>query len=209
MLQLVNFRKRYGSREILHIDNASFQPGIYWLQGANGSGKSTLLKSIAGLVWFDGNIIINHTLSLKERPVAYRQLVNFCEAEPTFPDFLTGYELINLFSDAKKASNAQRDLLIDGMKIDSYLSQVISTYSSGMLKKLSLVLAFLGTPSLILLDEPLNTLDSDSVRIFYSWVSALNKNSSTSFFLTSHHALDSTALPNAQNILVQSKHLSL
>lgn len=102
-------------------------------------------------------MMLNQTVSIKEQPVAFRRQVNFCEAEPTFPEFLTGYELINLFASAQKATTTQKDMLIESMKINQFLGKVVATNSSGMLKRLPLVLAFLGTSSIVLLDEPLNT----------------------------------------------------
>ena len=101
MLQLTNFSKTYQGRAVLRIDSFTFSPGTYWIQGANGSGKSTLLKAIAGVTPFEGDILLAGQLSVKQQAVAYRRRVNFAEAEPVFPAFLTGRELIHLFRTAK------------------------------------------------------------------------------------------------------------
>jgi len=101
MLQLTNFSKTYQGRAVLRVESFAFAPGTYWVQGANGSGKSTLLKAIAGITPFAGDIVLAGHLSVKKQAVAYRRLVNFAEAEPLFPAFLTGRELIHLFRTAK------------------------------------------------------------------------------------------------------------
>src|ERR1700744_3718215 len=154
MLHFVKFQKFYGNFPALTIDELTITPGIYWIKGVNGSGKSTLLKSIAGMLAFNGDVLLNGAISIKKQPVAYRKLVNFAEAEPLFPEFLTGMEMIKLFASAKEAPAGQEEQFIGSMRMQNYIDRPIGTYSSGMLKKLSLVLAFLGKPKLILLDEP-------------------------------------------------------
>ena len=207
MLHFVEFNKFYGSFPALKIDDLGINPGIYWIKGVNGSGKSTLLKSIAGILAFNGDILLDATISIKKQPVAYRKLVNFAEAEPLFPEFLTGMEMIKLFASAKDAPAGQEQQFIESMKMQSYVDRPIGTYSSGMLKKLSLVLAFLGSPKLILLDEPLITIDTESLKILYSWISEQHNKNGVSFMLSSHQALDPTELPEAQELLVENQTL--
>ncbi|MBC7923448.1 MAG: ABC transporter ATP-binding protein [Ferruginibacter sp.] len=207
MLHFVDFRKSYGSYVALNIDDLVIDPGIYWVKGINGSGKSTLLKTIAGLLFFEGDILLNNRLSLKTHAVSYRRLVNFAEAEPVFPEFLTGQEMIRLFASAKDAPAGQEAYFIESMKMQSYVHHPVGTYSSGMLKKLSLVLAFMGNPVLILLDEPLITLDTESLKILYTWIAEKSQREGTSFLLSSHQALAYDALPTAKEVLVEQQTL--
>jgi ABC-2 type transport system ATP-binding protein len=209
MLHFVKFQKFYGNFPALQIDDLIIDPGIYWIKGVNGSGKSTLLKSIAGILAFNGDIILNNDISIKKHPVAYRKLVNFAEAEPLFPEFLTGMEMIALFASAKDAPSGQEQYFIESMKMQNYVNRPIGTYSSGMLKKLSLVLAFLGNPKLILLDEPLITIDTESLKILYSWIYTQNRDNGVSFMLSSHQALDATELPKAIELLVDEQTLKI
>jgi ABC-2 type transport system ATP-binding protein len=88
----------------------------------------------------------------------------------------------------------------------SSIDKPIGTYSSGMLKKLSLVLAFLGNPKLILLDEPLITIDAESLKILYSWIRE-EHNKGVSFMLSSHQALDVGEHLNASELLVENQTL--
>jgi len=207
MLQFLEFQKFYNNFPALKIDDLTIEPGIYWVKGVNGSGKSTLLKSIAGILSFNGDISLNGGISIKKDPVAYRKLVNFAEAEPLFPEFLTGKEMVKLFVSAKDAPAGQQPYFIESMKMQSYIDRPIGTYSSGMLKKLSLVLAFLGRPKLILLDEPLITIDTESLKILYSWISVQHKENGVSFMLSSHQPLDAKDVPNAKELEVVEQSL--
>lgn len=207
MLKFQNFTKSYGSYPALKIENLQLQAGIYWIKGINGSGKSTLLKSIAGILAFDGDILIDNSISIKKQPVAYRKLVNFAEAEPVFPDFLTGSEMIALFADAKDAPTGQEEHYINSMGMQSFVERPVGTYSSGMMKKLSLLLAFLGKPKLILLDEPLITIDTASLARLNTWIRERHEQEGTSFLLSSHQILEDGSLPVSGELLVEDQTL--
>jgi ABC-2 type transport system ATP-binding protein len=203
MLQFTGFQKSYGSLSVLKIDTLLIKPGIFWVKGVNGSGKSTLLKAMAGIVSFDGDIVLDQNISLKKQPIAYRKVINFAEAEPVFPEFLTGVEMIKLFTSAKNAPSGQDEYFIETMKMDAYIKEPLGTYSSGMLKKLSIVLAFIGNPKIILLDEPLITIDIESLKILYKWIDEKHRQENVSFFLSSHQPLEIDQLTTANELLVE------
>jgi ABC-2 type transport system ATP-binding protein len=204
MLLIQKFKKYYGSHLILKIDHLETEQGCFWVKGTNGSGKSTFLKVIAGILDFEGDILLDERLSIKKSPVEFRAAVNFAEAEPVFPGFLTGMEMIELFASAKNAPRKQEEYFIESMKMEEYINDSLSTYSSGMLKKLSLVLAFLGRPRLILLDEPLITIDAMSLDTLYTWIRETHKKTNVSFYLSSHQPLELKELV-VNSILVQNQ----
>lgn len=208
MLQFVDFRKNYGSFAALKIDSLQIGEGLYWLKGANGSGKSTLLKSVAGMLSFNGDVLLDGDISVKKDAVNYRRLVSFAEAEPLFPEFLTGREMINLFAKARGAETGQEEQYIESMQMQHYVGRPIGSYSSGMNKKLSLLLAFLGRPKLILLDEPLITIDTASLLILYKWINERREQEGTGFILSSHQALDRDILPSAGELLIENQTLT-
>ena len=102
MLLLQNIRKFYGGFLALEIPALTVEDGTWWLQGENGSGKTTFLKMIAGLHPFDGNIILQNQFTLKKQRQRYLSLVNYAEAEPLYPPFLTAKDLVSLFCYTKK-----------------------------------------------------------------------------------------------------------
>ncbi|GAA4210473.1 hypothetical protein GCM10022289_37840 [Pedobacter jeongneungensis] len=208
MLHFNQFEKSYFDHLVLKIDNIKLPEGIFWIKGSNGAGKSTLLKAIAGILSFKGEIAIG-TVYLKNHGVSYRKMVNFAAAEPLFPEFLSGAEMIALFAKAKGAISGQAEHLITGIGMQDYINNPLSSYSSGMLKKLSLVLAFLGKPKLILLDEPLNTIDAESLEVLYRWINEKHEKERISFILSSHQPLDALKLPGLKQINIEDKKLTL
>jgi ABC-2 type transport system ATP-binding protein len=185
MLQFIQVSKSYDQQAVLEISELKLERNIYWLQGINGSGKTTFLSMLAGMIPFKGDILLDG-INLRQSPLSYRRLVNFAEAEPLYPEFITGSELVRFYQDIRKAAAVQTDMLINLFKMHRTLSQPIGTYSSGMVKKLSLLLAFIGKPSLILLDEPLATLDEGSIQIMPELINAYNKEFKTCFIFSSH-----------------------
>lgn len=187
MIQFTNYKKQYGDTTVLDIPELQLADGIYWLKGINGSGKSTLLRSLAGLMPFEGTILIDGT-DLNKNKQWHRRVVNFGEAEPVYPVFLTGMELINFYVETKKGSKETCLQLAQQLQLTDALNKKVGAYSSGMLKKLSLILAFAGQPKWVLLDEPLITLDVASIQVMLAYIESLLP--ACSFIITSHQDMD-------------------
>jgi ABC-2 type transport system ATP-binding protein len=207
MLQFDRVYKTYNQQPVLDISHLKLERNIYWLKGINGSGKTTLLGMLAGLIPFQGDVQLDG-INIHHDPVSYRSLVNFAEAEPLYPDFITGHELVCFYQEIRKAAAVQIDMLINLFKMHHFLRSPIGTYSSGMVKKLSLLLAFIGKPSLLLLDEPLATLDEGSVHILPELINAYHKEFKTGIIFSSHQAINTFSLTTNQ-ILINDHSLQL
>ena len=208
MLELTQIEKSYGGRRVLSVASMQLSKGIYWLQGANGSGKTTLLRMISGLIPFKGSIALDGC-QLGAEPVAYRRKISWADAEPLYPPFLKGRELVDFYQEVRGASRAQVDSLTELFEVRSWLDAPVGTYSSGMIKKLSLVLAFIGDCSLIALDEPLVTLDKDCIPKLYSVINDRYTKKGTAFLISSHQELAREALPDERILQVSHQTLQL
>lgn len=192
MVVIRNLSKKYGSHLVLQIPDLTIPSGTFWIEGGNGSGKTTLLKILGGICPFEGTVSLAN-IDLKKSPVAYRKQVSYAEAEPQFPPMLAGTELIQFFRQTRNADQAQLEALIDHFQVDNFLNQAVGGYSSGMIKKLSIVLAFIGSPKLILLDEPLITLDVNFIPMLLSVINQ-RQAEGISFLITSHQAFENNKL---------------
>jgi ABC-2 type transport system ATP-binding protein len=207
MLQFHSFYKRYGSKPVLDIPNLCLESGLYWLQGPNGPGKTTLLRILAGILPFNGDVFLQSSnqriaVSLRQSPTPYRRLIAWADAEPQYPGFLTGYELLNFYRNILRPETAQVKRLIEGFGVGTWLDTRTAAWSSGMTKKLSLLLAFLGKPSLILLDEPLTTLDEPGRTVLNELITGYQRDPGSSFLISSHQDIGSGMLPMAQLLTI-------
>ena len=184
MLSLSGFEKKYPSGFEVVIPQLDLPQGIHLILGGNGSGKSTLLKALAGIHPANGWVELNG-VSLFDQPLEYRRKIGFATAEPTFPEFLNLHDLIAFVAKAKQASEAEISELKAVFDVEDFLSYPIGGYSSGMLKKSALLLAFLGNPELVILDEPFTTIDAHTQDQLVKLIKTKAKKG-TSFLITSH-----------------------
>ena len=205
MLQFRKVEKFYGAQLALTVPDLELQKGMYWIQGENGSGKTTFLKMLAGLHPFKGEIFLaSSELGLSEKDLVrsrsvqslsilkdrneFLKRVNYAEAEPLYPPFLTAKDLVELYAATKKADIAAAKQQLEALHILDAYEQTVGTYSSGMVKKLSLVLAFMGNPDWILLDEPLITIDVAAVELVCQWINDWHAQKGISFLISSHQS---------------------
>ena len=205
VLQIEHLRQHYGSHEVLNISNWAIDKGIYWIEGENGAGKSTLFRTLAGMLPYSGSIVLNEQFDLKKDQVAYLLGLNLGEAEPVYPSFLTPIDLIDFVAEAKKSTAGQREKLIEAFGIN-YLKQPFGSCSSGMVKKVSLAISFLGNPSVIILDEPLITIDQEARIALFGLIKSYYENGVT-FLLSSHQAFQQEGLAITSGFSLKSKTL--
>ena len=191
-LKIENLIKSYGSFTVLAFEKWELNDGLYWIRGGNGTGKTTLFKVIAGQTPFDGEVSING-ISLRRNPSLYRSLLSFAEAEPQYPPFITGNELLDFYCKVRKTTIKSADELIEQFKMGDFMNNKINSYSSGMLKKLSLICAFTGNTEFYLLDEPLITIDTASAQVLYQCIQRRLKEGAT-FMISTHQEMEHTAV---------------
>lgn len=161
-LQLEQITKSFDNKEVLKDVSFEFENGkIYALLGRNGAGKTTLFNILADEVKEDGGTM-NLSLHGETRALSIEDL-SYVYSSPVLPDFLTGYEFIRFFMDINKEKLKGEETIDDYfnlIKIDEEdRHRLIKGYSHGMKNKLQMLLFLIAKPPVILLDEPLTSLD--------------------------------------------------
>lgn len=176
MLTINNLSLSFKDNQVLKNLNLTIDEGeINGIIGLNGSGKTTLLNSICQ------NLKPQHgTILWKNEPVHLQQIA-YLETNNFFYERITGNEYLRFFQQKEKVFDIEQWNSIFQLPLNKY----VTSYSTGMKKKL----AFLGILSLnrqiLILDEPFNGLDLETNEILKQIIEQLHKNGKT-IIITSH-----------------------
>lgn len=161
-LVLDNLKKSFGAKEVLKGASFTFEKGkIYALLGRNGAGKTTLFNCLNhDLEVNDGSFYI---MNNKQKRKVLPDDIGYVLADPILPEFLTGYEYLSFYIDINKDRIKQLKTIeeyfamVDLKEEDQYL--LIKDYSHGMKNKVQMLSYLITKPDILLLDEPLTSLD--------------------------------------------------
>jgi len=164
MLQVTNLQKKFGNREALKDVTFSLAPGeIYGLLGPNGAGKTTTLKILAGLLAPDaGRVVVDGQAYHREHHELKRSIA-YVPDQPFLYNKLSGEEHLNFYADLYKIPYAKRrekiDFFFKYFEFEEYRTELVENYSAGTRQKLLIAQALAVEPKLLLLDEPLVSID--------------------------------------------------
>lgn len=166
VLAIRNLSKRYG--DFTAVQDVSLTVGageIVALVGPNGAGKSTVLKTIPGLVRPTTGTVEVQGHSVEADPLAVRRLVGYVPQRVAFADAGPAEAVVAYYSRLKGVRDpSPRDVLSDaGLALAA--DRPARTFSSGMMQRLGLAIALQGAPALLVLDEPMVSLDPDGSEI--------------------------------------------
>jgi len=161
-VQVKNVSKKFGNQLVL--ENISFeipQAQIFGLLGPSGSGKTTLVKMIAGIEEATiGEIYLQNTKMPKLEML--RQIGYMAQSDALYME-LTAQENLAFFAALFGLNAPERkkrmDIVMELVNLQAFLKKPISTYSEGMKRRLSLAIALLHQPKVLLLDEPTVGID--------------------------------------------------
>ena len=189
ILEIRELRAGYGPRTVLENISLALGAGEWFvLLGPNGCGKSTLLDcAVCRLIPSGGEILIaGHSLR-QDSFEAKRQLGYGC-APDVLPPLLTARQCLEVHAAAKGESAIGDDLLglAEELRFTPYLEAFVDTLSLGTRQKLAVLLALVGDPLLIVLDEAFNGLDPASALILKRHLRARIERRGAALLLATH-----------------------
>lgn len=199
--------KKYGDNLVLNDISFSFESGkIYGLLGRNGSGKTTFFNCLDDLIPFEkGNFYIETDDGKKE---SLEGNIGLVLTNPMLPEFLTGYEFIKTYMEINKID--ELDAIEDYFKKVSLTKEeqdkLIVEYSMGMKNKLQILMCIISKPKIILLDEPLTSIDVIVAKEIKDIFKSLKKDH---IIIFSTHILElATSICN-EIVILNNKNLEL
>ena len=161
VLQINNLTKRYGKLTALDNLNLTIEAGnIYGLLGPNGSGKTTTLGIILGILtkssgtfeWFDGKY-----------GDKYRMRIGAILETPNFYPYLDAQKNLEIVQDIKQSPGDDIEALLTTVNLAHRKDSKFRTYSLGMKQRLAIAATLIGSPDVVIFDEPTNGLDPEGI----------------------------------------------
>ena len=188
VIKIDNLVKSYGQHEVLKGINMSVNKGdIYGVIGKNGAGKTTLFKVILGLSPSNsGNMSILGAGNEKDNNVNRARIGFFVGVN--FYNYLSGAENLHYYrrlKGIKEKDEVERVLEIVGLDSDAAKIPV-KKYSLGMKQRLGIANALLGSPEILIFDEPTNGLDPQGIMDVRNMIQKINEEEGTTIIVSSH-----------------------
>lgn len=187
VLEVTSLKKRLSKREIIKDLSFSVKPGeIFGFLGSNGAGKTTTIRMIVGLIApNEGDIKICGHSVINDKEKALENVGAVVE-NPELYSYLSGRENLMQIARIRKVPKEEIENLIKLVGLEKRIGDKVSKYSLGMKQRLGLAAALIGSPKLLILDEPTNGLDPSGILDFRAIVKKAAKERNMSVFISSH-----------------------
>jgi ABC-2 type transport system ATP-binding protein len=209
MLKIEQLRKRFGDRAVLQDLNLTLAPGeVYGLLGANGAGKTTTINILCGLTQADSG-----SIRLNGQPISQRtkSTIGVAPQEMLLYRSLTCAENLNFFARlyGLQGATKQRQIrhCLAAVGLSDRANSVAETLSGGMQRRLSLAIALVHQPKLVILDEPTTGLDIEARYEIWDLIRQLQRDGIT-VLLTTHLLDEAERLCQRIGILKQGQILA-
>ena len=212
-VKLAGVSKRYSDvTAVDHLDLDVNRGEILGLLGPNGSGKTTTLKMILGLVKADSGSVNVLGVNVADNPLEVKRLLGYVPESPRVYEFLTGIEFLDFAGDIYGMKLEEKKKRIDeflkALSLEGREGDMISSYSEGMKQKIIIISAIMHKPELLVMDEPITSLDPKSAKIVKDLLRQLTSQGVTTILST--HVLEiAQAMCDRIAIMQEGKILAL
>jgi len=206
LLHLQDLVKSFDHQIVLNHVSFELQTGeIIGLIGPSGAGKSTMIKTTLGMEKADGGValVLNHTMPNRH----ILGDIGYMAQSDALYEALSGQENLEFFGQLKGLS--KRDLTVEiahvaqVVDLTEHLNKTVSGYSGGMKRRLSLAIALLGNPQLLILDEPTVGIDPSLRKKIWKELIELRDNGVG--ILVTTHVMDEAELTDKVGLLLGGK----
>lgn len=201
LLKTCNITKRYKKQVILKNINMTVRKGdIYGFIGANGAGKTTLMRIITGLSHEDGGDI--EILGEKENIDNSRMMLGSLIESPAFYNDMTAAENLEVSRRVRNipGENCIKEAL-DLVGLGETGKKKFKDFSLGMKQRLGIANALLGSPRVLILDEPINGLDPIGIIEIRDMLKRINKENEVTILISSHILSELSELATCYGII--------
>lgn len=191
ILEARGLTKSFGKTKALDGLDLVVQPGqVFALLGPNGAGKSTFVRTVATLIRPDTGTLQVEGIDALREPAKVRQMIGLAGQYAAVEEAMTGRENLHmigrLFGLSKAEAKAAAVRVLEQMQLTDAADRLVRTYSGGMRRRIDLGVSLVGSPRLLLLDEPSTGLDPGSRMQLWDAIRELVRNG-TDILLTTQY----------------------
>ena len=183
------------------VDGISFtinEAEIFGLLGPNGAGKTTTIRILLTLIKPTGGKVSVFDIDVLAHPHKVRQISGYVPQDIALDGELTGYENILMYSKLYRLVGKDRsqriDEVLEYIEMKDRASEMVNTYSGGMMRRLELAQALVNRPRILFLDEPSIGLDPRAKRVIWSLIRKLRDEFNTTILITTHDMDEADAM---------------
>lgn len=170
LIQLEHVSKRYGDKLAVVDLSLEIPAGeLFAFLGPNGAGKTTTIKMITGLLRPTAGSVRVAGFDMAGNAEQARRTISYVPDQPYLYEKLSGRDLLRFVRDIYRLAGPEtmqyEEVLIETFAMNSYVDDLIETYSHGMRQRLAFAAALLHEPRVLVVDEPMVGLDPKSMRI--------------------------------------------
>lgn len=209
MLEVRKICKSYGKKQVLQDLSFAIQPGeVYGLLGPNGAGKTTTISILCGLLQADRGSV---TMNGQNASSSTRSLIGVAPQENIFYKSLTCEENLRFFGQLYGLSNQvcrkQAQYCLELVGLGDRAKSIADSLSGGMQRRLSMAIALVHQPQLVVLDEPTTGLDIEARYEVWELIRKL-RSQDTAILLTTHMLDEAERLCQRIGIIKQGSLLA-
>ncbi len=193
-----------------HVEMEVPSGGVFGLLGPNGAGKTTIIKLLTGLTDLSAGEAQVAGYDVRRQPMQVKQRIGWVAAEVILDDDFSAIENLWLQAKLQRLTDwrPRAEQLLRYFDLTAREKDKVSTFSTGMRKKLEIALALLHQPSVIFMDEPTIGLDPGTRRMLWELITGVNKEFGITVLLTSHYIEEADALCNQIAIIDHGKFVA-
>lgn len=202
-----SFKNHFWQRKKTVLEGISFdirEGEVFGFLGPNGAGKTTTIKIITGLIRPDSGSV--RIFGMTPHSLPAKQRIGFLPESPYFYEHLTGYEFLKIhavLSNLRKHKEKTCTLL-ERVGLKDAMHVQLRSYSRGMLQRIGIAQAMIGSPDLLILDEPLTGLDPIGRKEIKDLILE-EKSRGTTIFFSSHILPDAEAVCDRIGIVIDGR----
>lgn len=203
LIEIEKLSKSFGEQKVLDKIDFKLESGeIVGLIGPSGSGKSTLIKTMLGMEKADEGeaLVLNYKMPKRE----ILSNIGYMAQSDALYEMLTGYENLDFFGKMKGVSSdklkKEIEYVAEIVDLTQHLKKLVSNYSGGMKRRLSLAIALIGSPELLILDEPTVGIDPSLRKNI--WKELFKQRDSGVGILVTTHVMDEAELTDKVGLLL-------